>query len=103
MSRGIQRARTDNNHSEIISALRAYGISASSMAAVGNGLPDVVAGFRGVNVLLEIKSGEFPSQRALTVAEKEWHETWGGQVAVVESPEDAVVAVVMACKKFGLV
>lgn len=102
MPRGVQRARVDNNHTAIIDALRQAGICAHSAAAVGNGFPDIVAGFRGLNVLLEVKNGERPCDRALTAAEQKWHVTWAGQVAIVSTPEQAINAVVEAARNAGM-
>lgn len=101
MSRGVQRARVDANHPEVVKALRAAGIEAHSTAAVGNGFPDVVAGFRGVNVLLEIKNGTRDCDRRLTVAEDKFHLSWPGQVHIVSTPEEAVLTVIAHAKRMG--
>lgn len=82
--------KVDANHAEVISALRKAGISAVSIAQVGGGVPDIIAGWRDVTVLLEVKSG----REQLNAAERAWHESWGGQVAVVWTPEQAVLAVI---------
>ncbi len=72
-------------------------------SALGCGFPDIVVGFRGVNVMLEVKDGDnVPSKRALTADEVKFHESWAGQVSVVNSPEEAVIAVVDHCKKMGV-
>lgn len=95
MSRGVQRARVDNNHADVIQALRDAGMTAVSLAAVGSGVPDIAAGWRGITCLLEVKRADLPpSKRALTVDERNFHETWGGHVCVVTTPEDAVLAVI---------
>jgi len=87
----MRAGRTDGNHAEVIKVLRDNGMDARSIAALGNGWPDVVVGWRGVNIFLEIKDGaKYPSQRALTAAEQEFFGTWGGQVKLVMSPEEAV-------------
>lgn len=71
---------------------------------MGHGCPDIIAGYRNINVLLEVKDGSKPpSARVLTAAEREFHETWGGQVAIVTGPEEAVIAVMIAAKNLGLV
>ena len=102
MPRGVQRARVDGNHAEVISALRKAGIGAVSLAALGNGIPDVAAGLRGINVFLEVKCGDFPSQKKLTADELAFHESWPGQICVVDSPEAAVLAVIEEAKKRGV-
>lgn len=84
--------KVDGNHTAIVDALRQSGISAVSIASVGGGVPDILAGFRNVTALLEVK---MPGEK-LTTAEQEWHSRWGGHVAIVDSPEAAVDAVLRA-------
>jgi hypothetical protein len=46
---------------------------------------------RGTNLLIEIKDGQkVPSARKLTPDEAAWHQSWRGQVAIVESVDDAL-------------
>lgn len=90
-------ARVDANHAEIVRALRSAGMKAVSLASMGKGIPDLIVGYRGRNVLLEIKDGaKVRSAQALTVDEANWIATWPGQVAVVRSPEEAINAVLVA-------
>ncbi len=99
MPRGVQRARTDGNHTAVMDALRAAGISALSIAAVGNGCPDIVAGFRGRNVLIEVKDGDkAPSARKLTPDEAKFHDSWMGYVVIANSPLEAVQKVYRYCE-----
>ena len=96
-------AKVDGNHGEVMQALRKVGITAVSIAALKE-ICDVIAGFRGVNLLLEIKDGSLPpSARQLTAGEKTFHETWAGRVVVVNSPEEAVLAVIDYAKEMGRV
>lgn len=89
-----RNARIDDNHAEIVKALRAIGCSVVSLAPLGNGCPDLLVGIFGRNLLLEVKDGaKCPSARKLTVLEKEFHETWKGRVCVVENAEQATNAV----------
>lgn len=102
MSRGVQRARVDGNHAEIVKALRQAGIGATSTASVGNGFPDIVASFRTVTVLLEVKDGDKPpSKQALTADEKRFHDNWPGEIHIVNSSEAAVLAVLGEAKRLG--
>lgn len=104
MNRMGHTGRRDSNQAEVIEELRKAGISAISLASVGDGCPDILAGFRGITMILECKDGSKPpSARALTAAEREFHATWNGQVAVVNSPEEAVIAVTEHVKSLGLV
>ena len=87
-------ARTDENQEQIVKALRAVGASVQSLAAVGHGVPDLLVGYEGKNILIEIKDGnKTPSKRKLTDDQVKWHDNWnGGAVAVVESVDAAWVA-----------
>lgn len=87
-------ARIDDNHNEIVAALRQIGASVQSLASVGGGVPDVLVGYRERNIILEIKDGSKPpSRRRLTDAEAKWHSEWKGQVATVNSVEEAIQVV----------
>ena len=79
-----RRARTDGNHGQIVEALRAAGCTVQSLAAIGDGTPDLLVGVGGRNLLVEVKDGsKSPSRRRLTDDERTWHAAWAGQVAVV--------------------
>lgn len=87
-------ARRDDNHAEVVKALRQLGCTVQDLAAVGSGCPDILVGFRGKNLALEIKDGKKPpSARTLTPEQVVWHHDWRGQVVVVESVEQAIAAV----------
>jgi hypothetical protein len=84
-------ARVDGNQVDIVRTLRGAGASVQSLAAHGQGVPDLLVGFRGMNFLLEIKdSAQPPNKRRLTVDESMWHQGWQGQIAVVLTPLDAL-------------
>lgn len=86
--------RVDANQPEIVRALRQCGASVQPIHAVGKGVPDLLVGLQGRNVLLEIKDGSKPpSARQLTGDERDWHEAWRGQVVVVNSVDEALRAV----------
>ena len=86
-----QAARRDANHADIRDELRKAGAVVADTASLGGGFPDLVVGWRGVIMLLEIKDGNKPpSKRKLTPDEVEFFKTWNGfPVYVVESFEDA--------------
>lgn len=87
-------ARVDQNQELIVKALRACGASVQSIAAAGDGVPDLLVGWRGQNLLVECKNGEnVPSKRRLTPDQVKWHGEWRGQVCVVESVEEALALV----------
>lgn len=86
-------ARTDDNQAEIVRGLRAIGATVQSLAAVGAGVPDLLVGWQGANVLLELKdAAKVPSKRKLTPDQVAWHQAWRGQVATVETLKDALAA-----------
>ena len=87
-------AAVDANQMAIIRALRKAGVSVQPLHTVGQGCPDIIAGFRGVNYLLELKDGSKPpSERRLTEAQKVWHANWRGQVSICESLDDVATLV----------
>ena len=89
-----RRAKVDSNQPEIVKALRDIGASVAHIHMVGDGIPDLIVGFRGINYLFEVKDGNKPpSKRRLTPDEQEWHEAWRGHVHIVESVEDAYEAI----------
>jgi hypothetical protein len=87
-------AKVDANQAEIVAALRQIGASVQPLHAVGQGCPDLLVGWRGMVSLLEIKDGSKPpSARKLTPDQEKWHAAWRGQVAVVETVEQAIAAI----------
>ena len=91
-------ANLDSNHRAIVLALQAIGATVQSLASMGGGVPDLLVGYHGLNVLLEVKDGDKPpSARELTGAELEFHRTWGGQVALAYTPEQAQMVVIEHC------
>lgn len=86
-------SKVDRNHPEIVDALRKAGATVQSLHTIGHGCPDIVVGFQGRNILMEIKDGlRRPSERALNAEELKWHEFWHGQVVTVDSKEAAIAA-----------
>lgn len=87
-------AKVDDNQAEIVAALRKIGASVQPLHAVGQGCPDLLVGWRGITSLLEVKDGKKPpSARKLTPDQEKWHAAWMGQVTVVETVEQAILAV----------
>jgi hypothetical protein len=92
-------AKTDANQPAIVDGLRAIGCSVQILAREGEGCPDLLVGYRGLNLLLEVKDdGQPPSKRRLTDDQGRWHADWNGQVATVENLEEAIAVVQIACK-----
>ena len=87
-------SNVDVNHAEIVQKLRGAGCAVEPrLAQVGHGVPDLLVGFRGHNILLEVKRPEFECRKKLTVDEQDWHDKWAGQVAIVTSFDEAMEAV----------
>lgn len=85
-------AKVDANQEQVVQALRAAGAVVQILAAVGKGVPDLLVGYQGKTLLLEVKDGNKPpSERRLTEDQIKWHGAWrGGPLAVVDGPEAAL-------------
>jgi hypothetical protein len=95
-------ARVDNNHAAIVRDLTMAGMKAVSTASMGKGFPDLAVGYRGLTCFLEVKDGEkCDSAKQLTADEKAWHESWPGHIAIVESSEAAICAVIDHARQMG--
>lgn len=91
-------AKKDISQDEIVKRLRSCGVSVEpKMARIGQGVPDLLCGYRGHNFLLEVKTGGTPSARKLTADEVAWHDSWGGQVHVVSDWEEAMKVILGVC------
>jgi len=84
-------ARVDANHGEIKKAFISLGCSVSDTSGAGKGFPDIVVGYKGITVLVEIKDGEkTPSQRKLTKDQIIFHGNFTGAIAVVKDVDDVL-------------
>lgn len=89
-------AKVDRNQAEIVTALRGIGATVQPLHAVGQGCPDLLVGWRGVNILIEVKDWKNPpSKRVLNDLQEEWHGGWKGQVAKVEDVDAALAVLFM--------
>lgn len=88
--------RVDENQKQIVQVLRREGMTVQHLHAVGKGCPDLLVGWKGKNVLLEIKDGV--KSWKLTPDQIIWHHNWQGQVCVATSAENAVQEVKNAVK-----
>ncbi len=87
-SRLTEEYRKDNNHDEIVLALRESGASVAETHEMSRGFPDLVVGYNGENYFIEIKNPR--SGHGITDAQVKWHSNWRGQVAVANSAEEAL-------------
>jgi Holliday junction resolvase len=82
--------KVDANQSEVVAALRKVGASVVSLANCGNGIPDLLVGYRGVNYLIEVKT----QAGRLTEDQKEFKKAWNGSsVIVAKTAEFAIYAI----------
>lgn len=88
-----QAARVDANQAEIVAALREAGAKVWCTHQVGHGFPDLLVGWLGALMLIEVKDGaKIPSKRKLTPDERAFFSEWVGYpVYVVESPLQALM------------
>jgi Holliday junction resolvase len=90
--------RVDENQGDIVKALRACGATVRVITQ-GDGIPDLLVGYKGYTILMEVKDGNKPpSARKLTDAENEFFEKWtGGTLVVVNSVEEALEILKKCC------
>lgn len=87
----MRAARVDANAPEIVAALRRVG-AIVRVIRQGEGIPDLLVGYRGQTVLMEVKDGaKPPSARRLTPDEQKFFDEWtGGPCVIVNSTEEAL-------------
>jgi len=83
-------ARIDTNHKEIVKALRDAGASVVSLASMKHGCPDLLVGYEGETLLMEIKKD---SKAKYTPDQLDFIAKWkGGAVSRVDSVDAALRA-----------
>jgi Holliday junction resolvase len=83
-------ARIDTNHKEIVKALRNAGATVVSLAAMKHGCPDLLVGYAGETVLMEIKRD---AKAKFTPDQLEFLGKWkGGAISRVDSVDAAIRA-----------
>jgi hypothetical protein len=82
-------ARIDSNHKEIVAALRQAGATVVSLAAMKHGCPDLLVGYQGETILMEVKmpKGKFTPDQLDFIGK--WK---GGAVSRVDSVDAALRA-----------
>lgn len=85
-----RKGRVDGNQSTLVEQLRDIpGVSVCVTSSLGNGMTDLVVGFRGANYLIEVKDGSLPpSGQKLTSDEIKFRDTWKGQYSVCNCLDD---------------
>lgn len=86
----MRAARVDKNHKEIVDAFKLRGASVQSLAKEGMGVPDLLVGYDGINLLVEIKG----AKGKLTKHQINWFDKWkGAGVYVIRSTVEAGVLI----------
>jgi hypothetical protein len=58
------------------------------------GCPDILVGYKGINLLVEVKNGSLPpSARRLTPPQQKWHSNWLGQVCTIKDNLEAIALI----------
>ena len=83
----MRAVKVDKNQTEIVDAFRKMGFSVQHLHTVGGGVPDLLIGRGGVNLLVEVKYGD---KAKLTPEQIKWHNEWRGQIAIVRNLDDVV-------------
>lgn len=87
-------AKVDRNQPEIVEFFRKSGCSVAITSAAHDGFPDIVVGFGGITVLVEIKDGDLPpSGRKLTPDQVRFFSEFKGAKAVVKNIKEAAAIV----------
>ena len=87
-------ARVDSNHKEVVDEFRRLGCSVLDMSRLGEGTPDLLIGFSGQCMLVEVKNGKKPpSKRVLTGPQIYFWMSWKANPLVVKSLDDVAKTV----------
>lgn len=79
--------KVDKNQKDVVKALRSMGATVVDLSAVGKGMTDLLVGFDGQTILLEVKSG---ADKKFTPQQIKFFATWtGGMLARVNSVQEA--------------
>lgn len=87
------KSRRDANHREIEAFLRARGVQVKDTAAVGGGFPDLVCGYRGHTVLVELKT---PTGRLLQ-SQEDFIAKWPAKIVVARNGDEAMIGILERC------
>jgi len=80
--------KVDLIQKDVVNKLRSMGATVIDLSAVGKGMTDLLVGFDGQTILLEVKSG---ADKKFTPQQIKFFATWtGGPLHRVNSCEEAV-------------
>lgn len=81
--------RVDKNQEAIVKVFRGCGASVEVLSDVGRGVPDLLVGFRGITLLVEVKS----EKGKLTVEQRNWNVAWSGSTPIIVRSIDDALAI----------
>jgi hypothetical protein len=77
--------RVDSNHALLKKVFEQCGCSVADFSRLGGGVPDLLIGIPGMNMLVEVKS----KSGKLTPEQAKFHAEWKGPKAVVRTVQEA--------------
>lgn len=84
-------AKVDANQDEIVNAFSSMGVSVIITSSAHDGFTDLVVGWGGITVLVEVKDGNKPpSKRKLTPDQEKLHASFLGAITVIENIDQAI-------------
>ena len=82
------KKRVDENQKQLIHTFIALGASVLNLSTVGRGCPDLLIGYRGKSVLVEIKRD---SKASYTESQVKFMQNWrGGAISRIDSVDAAI-------------
>lgn len=87
-----RKAKTDDNQKAIVDTFRSMGISTAITSNAGDGFTDLVIGYGGLTVLVEVKDGNKPpSAQKLTPDQQKFHGSFLGAITTINSVDKAIL------------
>ena len=80
------KKKVDSNQAQIIADLKKNGVSVLNLSRVGGGCPDILVGWQGKNILIEIKT----AKGNLNDLQIEFFEQWKGPKFVCKSINEII-------------
>lgn len=82
----MRARRVDSNHAVLVAAFRQLGATVCDLSRVGSGCPDILVGYCGVTIPVEIKT----ATGKLNELQVKWRENWQGSHAIVRDHEGVI-------------
>lgn len=80
------KKKVDSNQAQIIADLKKIGVSVLNLSRVGGGCPDILVGWQGKNILIEIKT----AKGNLNDSQIEFFKEWKGSKFVCKSINEII-------------